>query len=394
MYKKMTQRVPFTHTTISSFYKALVDYFMNYCYDFNTVVLGTFQKCIQHIYQKKEYPNDEIMKYGGYAPILTLTPTLMDPVPQTDMLWKYSNMFPYQISWFQDDVVFQDGHSFNIITRRYAGNIEYRVFADSQMELHDITIALHDAFRGLNKWYPLMCMKTFLVLHDKIRLFTEQGVLLLDWSKTNMSDKFFPSVNQDRYYYPLEVNPILMLQSLSDNSSFYGGSGLPEYSIGGTIAFEIEIPSLYTLMTHVQIINMDISTTVTPLVPSPDLPVNFVNHDGYIETNVEEKLTIGEDDDGNDQIVKIIDEYGLDFCTERGVPLTFPVVLNNIGFNLASSSFIVLIDGKKIPKTDYEILDEHTLRVLKGPEINEGCVNIKTCLIKPMVCHKQGVCFI
>ena len=192
---KISKKVPFPHKTIGAFLGALKYYMNNFVYTFEFTITSSFQKAIQQIIQKKQDPDSITM--GLETPLLLLTPMLLDPIPQTDFGWKSTN--PYQVNWFQDKFIFQDGTIFNVGTRRMSGTVEYRVFVDSQMEAHDIGMAFLDTFRGLNKWIPLMGMRSCMILDDQIRLYKEDGIDTLDWSKTNMANKLFPGINSEKY---------------------------------------------------------------------------------------------------------------------------------------------------------------------------------------------------
>ena len=412
MTTKICKRVQFPHVGLSAFYKAFKAYILSDVYEFNTIILGHFQKAIQVIAQKKADP--KYLSHGPFNPICILTPNVPEMVQQTDFVWKFSSMHPLMINMFQKIYSFQDGTAFNIMTRRMTGNIEYRIFADSVMEIHDINMALLDAFRGIGRWLPIEDLQMHIVLNDTIRLYTEQGVNILDWNKANMGKEFFRGLGTDKYYIPVKIDPIFNLQSISDMSNFYGGDVLPEYSLGGTISYEIEVPALITVVTEYDIVKIDFTFDVdyTHGDSNGTVGTSVGNFDTESRNDLDAPASTTQDKkfpdyyngditiiDGNiynpldeetSKYVKIIDEYTYQICTTTGTALTYPQSIPDVPFNLLLSNIAVLINNRILPKSDYEVLDEHTLSIKKGPAITEGCITVTIYQFYYMKCQKRG----
>ncbi len=168
---QFVKRIPFPHSSIGPFISCIKDYFNEWVYDFKFTVVGTYQKSIQLIEQKK----NEMMveKMGALTPILSFTPQLVEPVIPVDLNWKYSNLHPYQVKWNQRPLIKSGSTYFYVITRRMMGNIDMRIFCDSPMEMHDVYLSVLDAFRGLNKVSILPRIKQYLVVANEILVYED-----------------------------------------------------------------------------------------------------------------------------------------------------------------------------------------------------------------------------
>jgi len=407
---KYSTRVNFPHTGLSSFYKAFKTYITDYVYEFNTVVLGTFQKAIQVIAQNKSDP--KYLAHGPFNPIFVMIPTSFEAVPQKDFTWNYTSTHPMAINLFQRVYDFQTGVAFNISTRRMTGNIDFRAFADSAMEANDITMAILNGFRGLNRFTPIEDLQTFVVFNEPLRLMTEQGAKIIDWNQTGVNYKLFEGLGTSRYYLPLKVDPIFMLQSLSDMSNFYGGDMLPEFAVGGSIMFEIELPAIFTLVTEYDIIDIGINIDVDHTVGDPEGSTGSTvgNYDGEIRDEVvpstgggskpvEPKPTdsndgviiiVPDNDDDMSKYAKILYEDTFEFCAVNGQPLQYPLLVSNISFNLTVSNYIILINNVLVKHSEYDVVNEYSVSIKTGPLITEGCITVRVLNIGYIVCRKKA----
>lgn len=227
-------------------------------------MIGSFDKAIQYVDQM----NNEGMTSTGdmmsYLPMIVFTPTLEEPDRFTDFLWNYAGGRPFIVNWNHPPIIFEDGTALNICTRRMKGNIDLRIFCESQPEEHDIHMAFLNWFKGLNTYTVLNNIQEYFVLDEQIRLFTDRREqIVLDLNNSNISHKLVQSTNKNQYVIPIPAAPLLMLTSLSDASSLYGGNGLSEYALSGSISYELEIPSVITLQTDLTIVDIDVDVEVT-----------------------------------------------------------------------------------------------------------------------------------
>lgn len=358
-YKKVSKRVPYVHTTFGPFINALKLFLLTRVYNFNFAMVGTMDKAIQLIFQSKSDSN--MLLQGPLMPMIVFTPSIIEQVREVDFPFKYTTYHPFQSKWFQQPIIFQDGSALDIVTRRMLGNVDIRVFAHSLMEIHDIQMAFLDAFRGYNKWIMLTHLKQFLVIEDDVRLFTDEGVKFLDWSKTNLSNMLIKSINKNKYYLQTDTDVQVRLDGLTDASEFYGGAGLSDYGLTGTLTYEIELPALYNLYTDLDIVDFDVNI----------YNIFAANYDPNmkIDPNSVFKLIGISKEERNDKVAYMYTDeektLSLAEILRRTVfeiipPLPEVLILENADMDL-TKDFIVLVNGDLFE--DIEVINDHALKV-------------------------------
>ncbi len=347
------------HTTFGPFINALKLFLLTRVYNFNFAMVGTMDKAIQLIFQSKSDSN--MLLQGPLMPMIVFTPSIIEQVREVDFPFKYTTYHPFQSKWFQQPIIFQDGSALDIVTRRMLGNVDIRVFAHSLMEIHDIQMAFLDAFRGYNKWIMLTHLKQFLVIEDDVRLFTDEGVKFLDWSKTNLSNMLIKSINKNKYYLQTDTDVQVRLDGLTDASEFYGGAGLSDYGLTGTLTYEIELPALYNLYTDLDIVDFDVNI----------YNIFAANYDPNmkIDPNSVFKLIGISKEERNDKVAYMYTDeektLSLAEILRRTVfeiipPLPEVLILENADMDL-TKDFIVLVNGDLFE--DIEVINDHALKV-------------------------------
>lgn len=431
---QLVKKIPFPHTSIGPFISCLKDYFNDRIYDFKFTVVGTYHKAIQAIEQKKHI-NKDWEKMGGFSPILSFTPQLIEPVVPVDLYWKYSNLHPYQVKWNQAPLFRSGPNMLHVITRRMLGNVDFRIFCDSLMEVHDVYLSVIDGFRGLNKVSHLPWMKQYLVVSDEIRLFQDDNnIIAIDWEDSTIKLEYFPGINKDKYYIPLNIVPQITLQSFSDSSSFFGGGDLPEYSLQGNLSFEMEIPVLMTIETAVPIVDVDLDVTIT-FGPDPnngvDNPNINVDPDGNPYTNTNPSIDdIGTGHHQNDQneldellegkinydvsdyllerfvnvlflerepdengisklqVVRVFKEYFVE-VNAIDVTIPYPVVIPNIPWLANSENTVIFLFNREVTQWQVDPTDPYSIILLGGFDLSNKQSEIKFYHFKEMKCSKK-----
>lgn len=267
--RRICSPVPYPSTAISSFIGELKSLLLNQVYNkFEHVFIGSYNKAVQYIDQLNTDP-DIVSKGGMYnkLPMLVFTPTLEQPVEQTDWLWNYYTMHPYMASWNRPPIMFEDGTLLTMTTRRMRGNIDIKILCESQPEEHDIHMAFLNYFRGLNSVLPMNQISMQFVLSDKIKMLTDDNEeIVLDLNHSNISHRLVKTTGRMEYLIPISATPELKLTNLSDASSFYGGNDFAEFALSGSIQYELEIPSLLTLQTGVSNVKSLIFTVTSSIV--------------------------------------------------------------------------------------------------------------------------------
>lgn len=381
---KVARRITYPHTAIGPFFTALKQYLNKEVYNFQTNIIGTFDKAIQVIEQRRnEQALDPLNEDAAYAterymaeePILIITPTLKDPLPETDLPMKYLNWAPYQSVWFKTPILFPNSAMFNIVTRRIVGSCDIKVFSESTMEAHDIMMGFHDAFRGLNKWIPLTQFNQLLILNNNIRAMTEDGELVFNWEESTLSELLIPSINSTEYCLYTPTSPAVMLESITDASNFYGGTTMPSYALTGSIKFELEVPSMYVVETHAPItsIDLEIKTDYVESMPNP-----LVITGGVVALEFW---------DGSGDYIKRLakikerEEFEVPYSSEAGEGWVVEIVLSSINAN--TDTYQVYNDGLPVHSSFVEIISDTTLHVTI-PRITSGTAVISVIRYEPL----------
>ena len=279
---RTSSQVPFPSKAIGDFLGEVGNLLQTRVYNkFKHVIIGSFNKAVLYLEQLNNDPN-VTTEHGMYKdlPMMIYTPTLEEPVPQLDFLWNYPNMYPYMSQWNRPPIMFEDGTMLTLTTRRMQGNIDLRIFVDSQPEEHDIQMSFLNFFRGLNTVYPLNNMTMDVCLSDKIKMLTDYDEeVVLDLANSNISHKLIKATNQYEYTIPIATTPHLKLASLSDASTFYGGTEFAEFALSGSIQYEIEVPAVLTLQTHMNVKSIEFNVSIeldtsSGIILEPILKIN------------------------------------------------------------------------------------------------------------------------
>jgi len=382
---QIVQRIPFPHQSIGPFISCLKNYFYEKVHPFNYVVTGTYQKAIQLIEQKKNQP--EITKMGNLSPILVFTPQLTEPVSNLDFDWKYSNLSPYLVRLNQQPIFEHNGNVLSVITRRMAGIVDFKVFCDSMMEMHDIYFNILDAFRGLNRITLINFVRQYLVVPSEITLFTdEHNTIAINWEDTTLNNTYFPGINKDKFYLPMHTVPFITLQSASDSSAFLGGDGLPDYSLQGTISFELEVPALLVLETAMRIIAIDatIGTTYAPdikgFVGISGDELNQLINIMFVEKKVEDETI---------QTVtgRVLKEYIVEVDVQD-MTLEYPYVIPDIPWDVTKDNTLIVIAN--IYQEDWDVVDEHSIIMNSGKPYTNTMFEVRLYRFEEMSCRGRG----
>jgi len=262
--KRVSSQVPYPSKAIGDFLGEVGNLLQTQVYNkFKHVIIGSFNKAVLYLEQLNNDKN-VTSEHGMYKdlPMMIYTPTLEEPVPQVDYLWNYPGTHPYMSSWNRPPIMFDDGTMLTMTTRRMQGNIDLRIFVDSQPEEHDIQMSFLNFFRGLNTVYPLNNVTLEFCLADKIKMLTDRNdEIVLNLLDSNISHKLVKATNQYEYMIPISSTPTLRLASLTDASTFYGGTDFAEFALSGSLQYELEIPAVITLQTEVDIRSIQFNIT-------------------------------------------------------------------------------------------------------------------------------------
>jgi hypothetical protein len=367
--EKYVGKIPFTHTAFGPFVNAVKHYINDFVYPFNYTVIGTLDKSIQMIHQRKSDP--EIQRKGLFSPILSLTTVISEMVPETDNIMRYINGHPFAAPYFYNPFIWKDDNELYIVTKRVYGRIDFKVFADSYMEAQDIYMNLTDGFRGINKWIYLQDIKTAVLLSDEVLTYTVDGTNpVFNWGDTIRDTGMIRSIDHEKYYLPLKSKPCIRMESLADSSAFFGGQGLPEFTLSGSFGFEMELPSFYVLETDTQIkgivVNIKPTTLKDPGLTGPGI------------------IVVDDPESGEPAVVRIIDEIVVEN------PGEYPIVIpKDPDKNKLWGIIIIYIDGFQnndvvFTETELEII------ITSGPVITADTI-IMVTIVESTICGQKAL---
>lgn len=365
---KYVKKLSYPHTMIGPFYTAVRDFIQSRVYAFQTNMIATYDKSIQSIQQRK----DEGIKretHGSLYPAIVMTPTIVNVDKAGDLHWRYSNWFPTSATPIIPVVRFLDNTCFYFVTRRLAGSIDFKIYSDSYMELQDIQVIMTDAFNGFNKYIGIDAFHQMLILEDSLRCITENGEQILDWEGLHPGwfKKYVTSINKNKLYLPVKNVPCLKLASLADSSNFMGGSNLPNFSMTGTIEYELEVPNHFVLMSYGPIKEIDLKLEVSFIKGQYGEPfkdrVMFTDH----------KVT---DADDKIDVIYAKNHFVENIELEQFKKLEYPhsAVLSWTP-DVTVSKYLLKINDVEIDSSKYSF-SEQTLVINEGPEIKEGKLSI------------------
>ena len=137
-------------------------------------------------------------------------------------------------------------------------------------------MAFYDGFRGLNTFSSTE-IRAMTILPNEMLFIDEKGRRISKALTSNKITKsFIPSINDTAYYIYNNLDALIQMSSLSTNNNYYGGTGLPDYTLTATFNFEIDIPHYVLCLTKENYSGIEIN-----------LDINYNYSDDKIIQNIE-----------------------------------------------------------------------------------------------------------
>ena len=319
--RTITARLPYPHIAIGSFARAFRDYIHYSIYhDFNALIFGPYNKSIQSYLQRKRYNDDEDGVPGmiDFAPpIFSYTLSLDGVDDKIDFAWRSTTFLPGLAKVVYPSFYIDDDFELKIVYRRLKGTINANMYCNSEAELLDIEMAFIDGFRGMNV-YNQTDITAMTILPPSIIFTTIDGNRISRALNSNKITKsFIPAINGTHYYIYNNISAIINMQSISQNSNYYGGSGIPEFTLNATFNFEIEIPQYIMALTKPDISGIELNM---------DVAYRFENNKVFetIHFITGDKIVDNSSDTNNNEIVE--------FTNGR--------IIDKVAFNVTNENFI------------------------------------------------------
>jgi len=236
----LTVRCEHPSLALSSFVKCFKDFIHYEVYSgFRSIIFAGHNKILQYFFQKQTSGNT-LPDYN--YPIMTIDLVPEGPDDRVDGFWRNSSMAAGMLRGVTDPFYKDDDLSLYFMTRRYKCSINLTAWASSYPMAFDIQNAFHDGFWGLNRFRQIY-MGFYITVPDKFVLTTHEGqAITRQLDEQKLTRGFIPMLNQHKYYIEVGASPRIRLTGMSMNNTLYGGTGLPEFGLTGTVEAEIEVP--------------------------------------------------------------------------------------------------------------------------------------------------------
>ena len=290
IYRPLTARIEFPHIAIGSFARAFRDFIHYSVYSkFKGIIFGSYNRAIQNYLQRVRIneSGDSIVDFG--LPLFNYTIQIEGPDDKLNGSWRNTTYYPGLANSLYPSFYEDDDFKLKIVFRRLKGTINSNIYCNSEAEALDIQMNFYDAFRGLNT-YSSASIKTMTLLPEQL-LFIENNKrrisIALDSNKITKS--FIPAVNDTKYYIFNNTKAIINMQSINPNHNYYGGAGLPDYSLTASFSFDLDIPQYILCMAKEKYtginINIDVSYKYEDDKVIESLKYVTGNHIASINTN-------------------------------------------------------------------------------------------------------------
>lgn len=251
---KITTRYNYAwiHSVFGHFVEDTMDYFASYLYPrFSSwKIIGTYDKAVEYINKQKQLNReaDQPLRPG-----LILDPSGDFAFDETygKMMYRYPNLAPGLVKYLFEPI-YQDKNI--IITAgfsRIVGEFNFTALLSSFYEYCDMKVYLNLIFGGLERYIYPRWFNSFIIIPDEINDYIYTNDVTGETYKLNLegtTNSLIKTTNSNEVVYPCTILPRYKLSSVSDVSSRLGGTdGLPDWKLGFTISYEIELPTFLVL---------------------------------------------------------------------------------------------------------------------------------------------------
>ena len=260
IFHPLTCRLQYPHIALGSFARAFRDYIYYQVYKgFQGIIFGSYNRAIQSYLQRMKIDNtgDNLIDIG--LPLFNYTFQIDNPDEKLDLPWRNTTYFPGVAKVLYPSFYIDDDFELKVIYRRLKGTINMNIYCSSEAEQLDIQMLMYDGFRGLNT-YSSAQIRAMTVLPDSLLFIDNKGRRITKALTSNKITKaFIPSINSTQYYIYNNITAILNLNSLSSSNNYYGGTGLPDYTLTGSVNFELDIPSYIMCLARTKYVGIEIN---------------------------------------------------------------------------------------------------------------------------------------
>lgn len=296
----------FIHNAFGKFIENTEEYLVSSLFPrFKWSVIGTFDKAIEYMNKQEQSKGDpyDPSDHGPppqqpELPALIINPmgdiTLTEGAHGGKQPHRFPNMAPGLLPRLYDPIYRDSNLTIVPGFTRFRGELECTALLNSFYEYFDFRILLLQMFTGLERWIQPVTFDTFIIIDDKLSSYTYENDELdieyqIDWLNNGASEYLIPTTNRNEVIYPCRIKPMYSLTNQGDNSEKYGGADkLPEYRLGFTITYEIELPTSLVLFENLDLAKSDRHITLN--ISYGSTTSEYLLEDEYYTTQYYDKV--------------------------------------------------------------------------------------------------------
>jgi hypothetical protein len=239
------------HNVFAGFAKDTLSYFGDYLYPrFEWQVVATYDKAVEYLNKQAKYnrETDQPMRPG-----LILDPSGDFGFDETygKMLYRFPNLAPGLVKYMYQPIYQDKNVLITVAFGRMIGEFSFIGLMSSFYEYCDMRVYLNLIFGGLERFIYPRWFNSFIILPEEIYNYSyNNDVTGLQYTINIVEaySKLIKTANTNELVYPCTILPRYKLTGITDSSSKLGGvEGLPDWKLGFTISYEIEIPTFLIL---------------------------------------------------------------------------------------------------------------------------------------------------
>ena len=282
------------HNVFGHFVKDTLDYFSDYLYPrFQWKVVGTYDKAVEYLNKQTQYARetDQPMR-----PALICDPSGEFGFDETygKQPWRYPNLAPGFVNRIFQPIYQDSNVLITVAFSRMVGELNFIGLMSSFYEYADMRVYLNLIFGGMERYIYPRWFNSFIILPEEIYNYRYTNDVTGESYKINIEDAYnqlVKTTNTNELVYPCTILPRYKLTNISDSSARLGGTDtLPDWKLGFTIAYEIELPTFMVLETNYLAETLKVNvkygscyTANQAYTTADQIPVNIDSFDSNID---------------------------------------------------------------------------------------------------------------
>jgi len=328
------------HNVFGNFVKDTMDYFSDYLYPrfSDWKIIGTYDKAVEHLSKEIQHAREMDQPL---RPALVLDPSGDFNFDETygKQLWRFPNLAPGLIKYLFNPIYQDENILITVGFSRLVGEFNFTALLSSFYEYTDMRVFLNLIFGGTERQIYPRWFNSFIILPEEVYNYRYSNDVTGLSYKINIEDSYnqlIKTTNTNEVVYPCTILPRYKLTGMTDSSGRLGGvDNLPDWKLGFTISYEIEIPTFIVLETNYLVekftINVKYGSCYTAnkaYETSENPPVNIESFDGNLD-------------------------FGLDSTANSTITYPDEAVIDNIKSRLVKTRYYHIVTESEAASTTY-----------------------------------------